>query len=332
MAEKPAHIVFAFVLLCFVGCGTTSPPTNNPRGENSTNTTDSFPLTITDARNLEVTLQKCPSRIVSLAPSITESLFAVGAADQVVGVTDQCNYPPEAKQCQKVGGFDWTSVSMERLVSLKPDLVVATGKQHSRVIERLNQFRIPVVLVDPESIQDVYDTLLLLGKITSHRQQAKELVASMKRRVAETRLRVGYINKHDRVRVFYQVYDEPLMTATGNTYIGEMIELAGGENIFATLEGTYPTVSMESLVALNPEVILAPTHGTSVSKIVSRPGASHIDAVKDNRVHLLNADIVSRPGPRLAEGMEQVARALYPEQFGSRDAGTKRERVKGADK
>ena len=146
MAKKKAHILFAFVLLCFVGCGTTSPPTNSARGENTTNTTDSFPLTITDARNLKVTLQKCPSRIVSLAPSITESLFAVGAADQIVGVTDQCNYPPEAKQCQNVGGFDWTSVSMERLVSLKPDLVVATGKQHSRVIERLNQFRIPVIL------------------------------------------------------------------------------------------------------------------------------------------------------------------------------------------
>ena len=89
MAKKTAHIVLAFVLLCFVGCGTTSLPTNNARGEKTTNTTDSFPLTITDARNLKVTLQKCPSRIVSLAPSITESLFAVGAAHQVVGVTDQ---------------------------------------------------------------------------------------------------------------------------------------------------------------------------------------------------------------------------------------------------
>ncbi|MBN1438834.1 MAG: cobalamin-binding protein [Anaerolineales bacterium] len=297
---------------------TNAPPTAEPSPTLEPTAEPVFPLTFTDGAGRSVTLKTAPARIVSLTPSNTEILFAVGAGGMVVGNTSYCDYPPEAAGLPAVGGFTGESISVETIVSLAPDLVLANDTQQEIVIAALGQAGIAVAALKGASFDDVYANIELVGKITGHAGEAAAVVEWMKARTTAVTEAVSAVPAAERLSVFWEVWDEPLMTAGPGTFAGQMIGLAGGVNIFAELSGDYPTVSAEEVVKRNPAVIMGPDyHGDKLTAelLGSRPGWGEIDAVVNNRVYLIDGNICSRPGPRLVDALEDVAEALYPELF-----------------
>jgi cobalamin transport system substrate-binding protein len=275
-------------------------------------------LSITDDLGRSVTLGATPQRIVSLAPSVTEILFAVGAGQQLAGDTTFCNFPPEAKALPKIGGFSAKSISVEAVVGLKPDLVIAGAASQKPVVDSLEQLKIPVLVLAPDSFEDVYASIQQIGALTGHAAQADQVVTQMRGRVEAVQAKVASIPSAERPSVFWEVYDDPLMTAGPNTIIGQMIALAGAANIFADATEDYPQISAETVIARNPPVILGPASQSaklSAAALSQRPGWADLRAVRDGRIYLLDDDITSRPGPRLADALESLAKALYPTVF-----------------
>jgi iron complex transport system substrate-binding protein len=274
-------------------------------------------MRLTDTLERQVTVPALPRRIVSLAPSNTERLFAVGAGHTVVGVTTVDTYPPEVATVRKIGGFVPQSISVETIVSLQPDLVLAAGDIQRPTIAVLERLGLAVVAIeDPGNFDDVYAAITLVGRLTGHEPEASQVIAAMQARIARVRQAVATLPREARLSVFYEVYDEPLMTVGRSTIIGQMLEMAGGINIFADLPGRYPQVSTEEVVKRNPDCILGHTgHQLALTpaQIGQRPGWKHLTAVKRSCIRLLNGDTMARPGPRLAEALEFIARALYPD-------------------
>jgi len=281
-------------------------------------TSAGFPLAVTDGLGREVTIAAVPSRIVSLAPSNTEILFAVGAGSQVVGVTKYCNYPAEAQSREQIGGFSAKTISVEKIVALKPDVVVAGDESQQPVIDALVQLNIPVIALKAGTFADVYRNIALVGQVTGHDEQARAVVAGMRQRVDAVAAKVAGIPQVERPTVFWEVFDEPLMTAGPSTFIGQMIDLAGGVNVFADITEEYPKISAEEVVRRNPAVIMGPdSHGDKLTPelIAQRPGWEGIAAAQAGRIVLIDGDIASRPGPRLPEALEAIAAGLHPDTF-----------------
>ncbi|NLG50666.1 MAG: cobalamin-binding protein [Chloroflexi bacterium] len=325
-------VLLAIVALLLAGCSapaatptpppptaTSAPPTAEPIAtEAASADAGDFPLTITDSMNRTVTLEQVPERVISLAPSITEILFAVGAGEQVVGVTSFCNYPEEATTRQVVGGFDPSTISVEQIVALEPDLVFVEDHLQQPVIDALDQVGIPVMAVAARTVPGVYENIVLVGQVTGHVTEAEQVATSMRERIDAVAARVESIPVEQRPTVFWEMWDEPLMTTGPETFTSQIIELAGGVNLFADVTENYPQVSMEEVVQRNPAAIMASDsmgEKLTVEQISQRPGWAEIDAVRDERIYLLNGDISSRAGPRLADAVEAAARALYPDLF-----------------
>jgi iron complex transport system substrate-binding protein len=312
-------ILFLLILL-LIGCApatTPPPPTATPLPAASPAPVTEFPLTLTDDLGREVTVEAMPQRIVSLLPSNTEILFAVGAGDQVVGVTSYCNYPPEATTREQVGGITNQSLSIETIIALEPDLILASGSQ-DEIIPILEQAGQTVIALDPATFDDIYANLELVGQVTGHLDQATTITAELRRRVETVNTKASTIPADERLTVFYEVWHDPLMTAGPNTFIGQMVKIAGGHNIFDDVGEDWPQVSAEVIVERNPDVILGPTNHSdelTVEKITARTGWVNITAVENERIYILNGDAVSRPGPRIVDMLEEVARDLYPDLF-----------------
>jgi len=329
------HIMFLYMLVAVLSVAvaacapaatpmpTPVPPTATPglpaaTPISPTATPDKFPLTLADDLGREVTLTGLPQRIVSLAPSNTEILFAVGAGDQVVGVTQYCNFPPEAQGREQIGGFSAKTISIEKIVDLEPDLVLAAGEIHQPVIEALDQLNIPVFSIDPNTLDEVYSGIELVGRLTGHEEEAAQVVAEMENRVAAVTERVNTIPQEERLTVYWEVFDEPRMTTGPSTFTGQLIELAGGVNIFADVSEEYPQISDEEVIGRDPAVIMgADTMGDRLTTelVAQRPGWDQIEAVQEARIYLFDGDMVARAGPRLAQVLEVMAEALYPELF-----------------
>lgn len=275
-------------------------------------------INITDALGRQVSLDGPPARIVSLAPSITEILFAVGAGPQVVGVTSFCNFPPEADELPEVGGFSTKSISIEAIVGLEPDLVVAGATNQQPIVEQLEQLGLPVVVLTPTSLEEVYANIVQVGYLTGHATQGSAVVDAMRARIEAVTTRVAAIPAEERPTVYWEVYDDPLTTVGPATFTGQLIELAGATNSFADASEDYPQVSAEAVFARDPQVMLGPdSQGPKLTPevVARRPGWADVRAVRDGRIYLLDGDIVSRPGPRLADALEAMAAAIYPEVF-----------------
>lgn len=297
---------------------TTSAPTVLPTATVQPTTVPEFPLTITDGAGRDVKIEAAAQRIVSLSPSNTEILFAVGAGDTVVADTTYCDYPEKAAKLPKIGGFSADSISVETIVSLKPDLVLAEASGQETVIEALEKANIPVVAVKSSSFDDVYANIEMVGKITGHGEEAIALVDTMKARVAAVQDKIKDISQADRPTVFWEVWDEPLMTAGPNTFISQMITQAGGINLFADATEDYPSVSSEEVIKRNPDFIMGPdTMGEKLTtdKLASQPGWEKVNAVTNNQIVLLDGNMSSRPGPRIVDVVESIAKALYPNIF-----------------
>lgn len=269
--------------------------------------------TFTDDVGRAVTLKNVPQRIVSLAPSNTEVLYALGLGARVVGVTEYCDYPAEAKQKPKVGGF--SKIDLERVVGLNPDLVLATNIHTKSVVPELAKRGLTVVVVEPKNVNDVLTKITFIGKITGASDAAAQLTAQMKTRIEAVTTKVATVKT--KPRVFYEI-DKSLYTPGPGSYIDDLLIKAGGINIAADAKSSYVQLSPEVIIAKDPEVILLGDmlFGESPESVKARPGWANISAIKNNRViPIADENLVARPGPRVVEGLELIARALYPELF-----------------
>lgn len=268
-----------------------------------------YPLTLKDQAGNQVQLEKEPQRIVSLMPSNTELLFALGEGKQVVGVTDQDDYPEEVKNLPKVSGFQ---VNAEQVVALKPDLVVAHSGNEKEVLDQLKSMGIPVLVIDPKSTKEVYESIHILSLATNQLKSADQLVAKMEKQLRDVYAKVVQIPEEKRAKVWIEL-DGNLYTVGGDTFMNELIRLAGGKNVAQDLKG-WPKVSPEQVVKWNPDVIIS-LNGNA-EEIKKREGWQSIQAIQENRVYTLDPDLLSRPGPRIYDGVKQLAETLYPDRFG----------------
>lgn len=268
---------------------------------------------VTDQTGRQVTLGAPPRRIVSLVPSVTEDLFAIGAEDALAGVTDFCDYPPAARRKPSVGGM--LAPSLETLIALKPDLVVATTAGNTEeTFTELGRLRIPVYLVDPTRLRDVLDLISRLGALTGHQNAAARLVASLEARIEAVSLRVRGL---PRPRVLYVLWPEPLIVPGRDSVVSELLALAGGDSVTVDAGERYPRYSLEAAVVRAPEVIILASHGSGQG-----PGARErwerftaLPAVRAGRLYTVDGNLLHRYGPRVVDGLERLARLIHPEAF-----------------
>ena len=269
-------------------------------------------LTVVDQRGQTLTLPGVPTRIVSLLPSVTEILFAIGAQDRLAGVTDLCDFPPEARGKPSVGGM--ISPSLEALVALKPDLVVATPSgNRQETVDQLRRLGIPVYLVDATTVAGAIEVMDRLAELTGRRAAAAPILASLSRRIQAVTDRVA---PRRRPRVLYVLWPEPLIVPGHGALISNLIATAGGDSVTAGQANAYPRYSLEAAVAHMPEVILLASHRGRTplarekwEKIASLP------AIRSGRLHAVDGDLVHRFGPRVVDGLELLARLIHPDAF-----------------
>ena len=267
---------------------------------------------VTDEAGRRVRLPEKIDRIVSLAPNLTEIVYAIGAGDKLVGDTTYCDYPEAAKNVTKIG--DTMNPSIERIIALKPQIVlVSTASQLEAFTKQLEDQKIAVYVTNPQSLDDVFRSIQTLGDLFDHHNLAKALAGGLTTRAAAVEAAVRTTKP---VKVFYQVSGEPLYTIGRDAYLTDLIRRAGGVSVTAEVPGAFPRFSDEAALASKPDAIILPTGG-SMGTANSSVAASlrNSPAVLNNRVYRINDDHLSRPGPRLVEGLEEMARALHPEAF-----------------
>ena len=268
------------------------------------------PITVTDDLGRNVRFLKTPERIISLAPGLTEILFSLGLGDRIVGVTDYCNYPPEALSKPRVGGLN---ANIERILALQPDLVVGvSGLYQQENLTRFERFHIPYFVVDPSSLEKIFATVLIFGKIADVNETAIEKVRELRAR--EDRIRQS-VRSLPPARLLYVVDKEPLISVGRGSYLADLIREAGGINIAGKLEKAYPMVSMEYVIQQDPEVIVLAMDGDrTLSDQEKRywDRWSSLSAVRNGRIYKVDRDLLNRPGPRIMDGLEELARLLHP--------------------
>ena len=272
----------------------------------------------TDDLGRVVSIDSIPQRIISLAPSNTEILFALGLGDRVVGVTEFCDYPEAAKAKPKIGGF--TTVDIERVVALEPDLILAGGIHQNETIPKLESLGLTVFALAPKTVDGVLENITLVGEITGSSQEAARLIASLEARIKAVTDQTDSLSESQRPGVFYILWHAPLMTVGSETRIHELIVKAGGINIAQDLAGGYPTISLEAVILANPQVIIAGSgHGTGADSTFqfakTEPRLKDTDARQNGRIHEIDADLASRPGPRVVDALEIFAKLIHPELF-----------------
>ncbi len=272
---------------------------------------DVYPvLKVKDDLGNEVTFNSPPKRIISLAPSNTEILFAVGAGDQVVGVTDFCNYPEGALNKEKVGGF--SNPNVEKIISLKPDFVFGARGNPKDLLLRLSDMGIKTLAFDPRSIEDVFSLIELIGDITDHPDKASELLFRLK----EKRKKIDdEVKRFEKKKVYLEIWNNPYMSVGKDTFVGKLIEEAGGINIAEDAKGDWPMLSQEYIIKENPQIIILGYMGADPGEVTKRPGWKNIDAVKNERIYTIDPDIIFRPGPRIIDGLYELFRFIHGESF-----------------
>lgn len=274
------------------------------------------PKPIKDRLDRTVTIKNQAQRIVSLSPAMTELLFALELGPNIVGATEHCNAPNAALEIPRVGGGTMESISLEAIVSAKPDLVLCKWDTHQPLVESLERLSIPCLAIGAQSLQELFEQAIWIGQVTAHESQAQALIQRMQGRRDHLVSIVERSRPEKRLKVFYEVWDSPLMTAGPNSFINEMLVLAGLENIIKDTSIRYPRISAETVIKANPDLILAPTthfETVEISEISARPGWNEIEAVKEERIYLISGDEVSRCGPRMLDALAEIIKAAYPE-------------------
>jgi iron complex transport system substrate-binding protein len=266
-----------------------------------------------------VTIPALPQRIISLAPSDTEILFALGLGPKVVAIDDFSDFPTEAKNLPKIGGMNGT-YNFEQIVALKPDLILAAGVTAPEAIKKLEDLKLTTVVLG--TAQTTFDSIssdiTAVGQITGQDEQATQLTGAMKAKFEALKAKLATAKAKPRVYWELDATDpaKPYSVGPGN-FVSDLIGLAGGANIFEQASSPFPQVSAEQIVAADPEVIILSdaAYGITVESVGQRPGWQAIQAVKQQRVAPIDDNLVSRPGPRIVDGLEATARIIHPELF-----------------
>lgn len=297
--------ICAVALATLAGCSTAPSPTGPaPRGE---------PRLLRDELGREVRVARVPTRIVSLAPSVTESLFALGVGHAVVGATSFCDYPPEAAAVERVG--DTVRPSLEKIVAKKPDLViVSTSSQLERFAESLEEIGIPVWVSNPRSLDGIVLSIERLGDVIGQPEAAARLVSSLRARIGSVVARVA---NRGRPRVLLILGGQPLITIGANSFVTDLITSAGGDSISDDVSSEYPQYSLETAVARQPEVIFLQAGNEPLPMRLKET-----TAFRDGRVFQLDPALLLRPGPRIVDGLEAMAAKIHPAAFSNvKEAG-----------
>ena len=268
---------------------------------------------ITDDAGRRVSIPAKVDRVVSLAPNLTEIVFAVGAGNRLVGRTSYCDYPPEAKAIAEIG--DTLHPSLERIIALKPQVVlVSTASQLEVFTQQLNGQNIAVFVTDPHDLKGVFRSIEQIGEIVGEKDKANQLVQKLLER---THTVEQAVSGKPPVKVFYQVSGEPLYTAGHDSFVTDLMRRAGATSVTADVPGAWPKYSNESALAARPEAIILPTGGSmGAANSNVAEALRQSPAVLNGRVYKINDDHLTRPGPRLVDGLEEMARALHPDAFG----------------
>jgi cobalamin transport system substrate-binding protein len=305
---RSRFVTFLAVLpFTLAACGGAVPVTSSP-----SLTASPFPATLVDFQNRSVTVPVRPERVVSIGPSITAFLFALGAGPRVVGVDDFSDEPAEAATREHVGGI---KVNFEKVVGLKPDLVLSV-KFSDGTIEKLQSASLNVLVVDPQTVSDVAKTATLLGKAVDADGEA--LARAIQQRVEAVKAKTATATA--RPRVYHEIdASDPakIFTVGPGSYINDLIDIAGGANVAARAASAYPQLSAEEILRSDPEIIVlaAVAYSAKPGDIASRQGWSIIAAVKNNRIFTIDPNLINRPGPRVGEAAEAYAKLVHPELF-----------------
>jgi iron complex transport system substrate-binding protein len=272
--------------------------------------------TVTDDVGRNVSIKDTPQRIISLSPSNTEIVYALGLEDKLVGVTSYDNYPEAAKDKPEVS--DYSTVDIEKVVSYQPDLILASNIHEKDTTPAFEKLGITVLTVEPRTVDNMFSDMLLLGRICGRGQQATNLVSGLNNRIKAVTDKTGPLTDAQRPRVFFLTWHDPLWTDGSGTAVSEIITCAGGANIAADLNG-YSQIDLESVIQRNPQIILVMSsmgdQNTSYNYILTEPRFQSTDALKNNQVYKVDADIFGRTTPRLIDGLETLAELTHPEMF-----------------
>jgi iron complex transport system substrate-binding protein len=270
--------------------------------------------TFVDEAGREVTFSFPPKRIVSLAPNITEILFSLGLDEEIVGVSIHCNFPEKAKTRVRVGSY--ISLDFERITSLKPDLIIATGAGNTReMVDRLEKLGFTTYVIFPKNFRDILQSIAHIGQAVNREKEARGIIEGMRKRSQ----RVIELTKDlPRPKVFIQIGDAPIVTVGKGSFANDLIRLAGGENIAGKEKEVYPRFGMEEMLKRSPEVIVISSMNPKGDYQKTLQEWAHwktLPAVKNGRIHLIDSDLLDRPSPRIIDGLEELARVLHPERF-----------------
>ncbi len=270
-----------------------------------------FPRTVVDSSDTAVAIEAPPQRIISYSPGATEILFAIGAGSRVVATDRFSNYPAETSNLPKL---EYSSPDPEAALAHEPDLLLFATRQRDQVQQFRDLGMTLLFIEEADSIEGVFDDILLFGELSGNERQAESLVASMRERIEAVTQAIADVERGP--RVFYEITAD-LYTASPDTFIGSMLSLLKAQNVAAGAESPFPQLSAEAVIEADPEVVLLSDagFGESLETVAARPGWGDISAVVNERVHAIDADIVDRPGPRIADGIEAMARLLYPDRF-----------------
>ncbi|MCX5909917.1 MAG: cobalamin-binding protein [Deltaproteobacteria bacterium] len=288
-------------------------------------TAKAFSATFTDEAGRNLELPSTPKRMIATAPSVTEILFALGLGDRVVGVSSYCNYPAEALHKEKIGGY--INPSLEKIVELRPDLVMGTADGDLKAfMNKVTGLGIPVYVANPKTVADVLHSIRKIGEVTGATDAAARLTSSMQKRIDTVKQKVA---GRSPPRVLHILSYDPLISSAGGSFVDDLIRIAGGTNVAAQARGRHPRLSLEEVIARDPEVII-------LSGMLSQDPLREqrewwarwkkISAVGHGRVHVIDADLILRPSPRIVDGLEEMARVIHPEAFST---GSKGLRVQG---
>ncbi|CAG4900925.1 cobalamin-binding protein [Paraburkholderia saeva] len=273
--------------------------------------TGAFAITVIDDSGAAVTLAAPAQRVISLAPHVTEMLYAAGGGAKIVGAVTYSDFPPEAKQLPRVG--DNKALDLERIVALKPDLIVVWRHGNAqRQLDRLRDLHIPLYFSEPHHLDDIGVTLTKLGTLLGTSPVADAAANTYRSNIAQLRARYA---ARPPVSMFYQVWDQPLMTLNGTHLISEVIALCGGRNVFAKLEPLVPTVSTEAVLAANPEAIVTAAPGATapdrpLPQLDTWRAWPSLDAVAHGNLFAIDGDLINRPAPRIAQGAALLCQDL----------------------
>ncbi|OMP68081.1 ABC transporter substrate-binding protein [Domibacillus epiphyticus] len=316
---KKSWLALGLTAVILAGCGTEETGNSKKTDENTETAkeeTAAFPVTVTGADKQEVEIEAAPKRIVTLMPSVTEIAFELNLGDQIVGVTDNDTYPKEVNEKERVGGME---LNVEKVLSLNPDLVLADISTDEKAITQIRDAGIDVLVSsEAKSIDQIYTSYELISEATGTQEEAQKDIETVKEGIAAIEEKASQIKEEDVKNVYFEIAGPPEIYSVGkNTFINEVIELVGANNVMNTEEG-WPKVSEEAIIEKNPDTILL-NYGWYVENategVLKRQGWENIAAIQNNEVFEVDGDLTSRPGPRIVQGAEQIAEAIYPDVF-----------------